>query len=274
MTDTDLAFRFRHGWIRLNPDGTDFKPSDPVKTEKALKTLARLRAKDKLHLAPEIAKAEERWNRDKQIQAALDASATKTAVAKQVGKGSKTKAHKVRARLKALLEAQNPAVEDYRAIWNEQDKAQAARRARRGASLSNDGSGDVDLAMKAFRPTVRPGGVRPSVSGGRPVAPKPPKPRPAGVSKTLVRGFKKSAGVNSINSAKAHAVLQRRASQPGHFRAKAILAAQAGNTAKVKRLLAKRAVAKAARHTGVTLAKPKKPATRPYRPYRPPTVRK
>jgi hypothetical protein len=84
------------------------------------------------------------------------------------------------------------------------------------------------------------------------------QPRKAGVSKQVVKGFKKSAGLKgSAFGSKAVAVAQKRVAKPGdHFRAKALLAAQNGDVASAKKFLAKRA-AKMARHN----AKP--PAARP-----------
>jgi hypothetical protein len=92
------------------------------------------------------------------------------------------------------------------------------------------------------------------------------KPRPQKVvGKKLVQGFKKSAGVNSLNSKKAVSMLKARAAGPGNYRAKAILAAKRGNTAKAQRLLAKRAVVKAKSFQAAKAARPAKPPKKAWK---------
>jgi hypothetical protein len=87
-----------------------------------------------------------------------------------------------------------------------------------------------------------------------------PGPRPLVRAK---RSFRKATGLRSLKTAAAKQVLANRAAKPGHFRAKAILAAQNGNTKAAKRLLAKSAAARTARRTGSTLVKPNSHPARP-----------
>lgn len=71
--------------------------------------------------------------------------------------------------------------------------------------------------------------------------------RRAGISRREVRNFKKFAGVKGKSSSAAvRSALEARAAKPGHFRAKAILAAENGNIAAARKYQAKR-VARLAR---------------------------
>lgn len=84
-----------------------------------------------------------------------------------------------------------------------------------------------------------------------------PKPHPTQVAVAAsVKSFRKSTGTKSIAGPRAQAILAKRAAKPGHFRAKAIVAAQNGNYKAAKRFEAKRVLAKAAR-TPVLHAAPK-----------------
>lgn len=131
---------------------------------------------------------------------------------------------------------------------------------------------DIDLDWSAY-------------NSGRKRAPRPP--HPAGfhsnnpVKPKVVKAFRKSTGVKSLGSAHGQAVLAKRASSPGHFRAKAILAAQTGNMGAARKFAAKSAAAHKARVGTARVVKPAaarppaahfaapKPAAAP-KPFKPP----
>lgn len=258
LSNVDLAFRFRHGWIPIGKGNTKDTGDAP-----AWKQMADNAAGAR---AAQVAKAKSAAKAADTAEA--QAEKAYWAATHKHGPKSKQSAKALLA-WKAETEKNGGPVTQYDAdVANNHPTAENwgltnEVKIQNAATMFGTGSKQHIQAMRKFggqhAPTLKRGrdfstpakgedidldwgSWNAKRKGGGPtlVQPRRPAPHPA--------AFKPAPKAPGSEQTKFSAgAIAKRASQPGHFRAKAILAASQGNMVAARRFEAKRAVAKAAR---------------------------
>lgn len=261
LSNVDLAFkpgqRYRHGWIPLFKGASELDPVGAAERKAGLdaneshKPLGRLMSaltSDPVGAANRRAGMDAlsrkgkgdkggaglSQNEFKQLAQEVRAEKAKTAATRAANPG-KTQVQIAEQRYYDVVKKHGrDSKQAKKALTDWHEKFNLERMAKGDKNLSAAGTG-IDLSARVVGPR------------------RPRAPRPA--------SFQKAPGTEKTRFSQG--ALAQRASQPGHYRAKAILAAQQGNMRAAKRFEAKRSVAKALRKATTT------PTPRPAMPKAP-----